>query len=271
MADDASTDPERLNDEVRDIWNRNADFWDARMGEGNDFHKILIEPSQLRLLNLNGGEFVLDVACGNGQLARTMAGLKARVLAIDASERMIENARKRSAAYATEIEYRVIDCTNEGQLLALGERRFDRIVCTMALMDMAEIEPLVSASAKLLKSGGHFVFSVLHPCFNSGRSIQVMEQHDIGGELVQDYFVKVARYSRAAITKGLAMVGQPVPQYYFHRPLEVLLQPFFSAGFVMDGLAEPSFAGKVEGTNLWSRVYQEIPPALVARLRLHGG
>jgi 2-polyprenyl-3-methyl-5-hydroxy-6-metoxy-1,4-benzoquinol methylase len=268
MIDDASNEPARLNDEVREIWNRNADFWDGRMGEGNDFHKLLIEPSQLRLLNLTGAEFVLDVACGNGQFARKMADLKARVLAIDASERMIENARKRSLTYTDQIEYRVIDCTDMEKLLALGERRFDRAVCTMAMMDMADIEPLVLASGRLLKTGGYFVFSLLHPCFNSGHSVQVMEQHDIGGELVQEYFVKVARYSQAAITKGLAMVGQPVPQYYFHRPLEVLLQPFFSAGFVLDGLVEPSFGGKVERTNLWSRVYQEIPPALVARLRL---
>ncbi len=182
---------------------------------------------------------------------------------------MIENARKRSAAYTNEIEYLVVDGTDRGQLLALGERRFDRVVCTMALMDMAEIEPLDSASAKLLKTGGHFVFSVLHPCFNSGRTIQVVEQHDIGGELVEEFFVKVAGYSQSAITKGMAMVGQPVPQLYFHRPLEGLLQPFLSVGFDLDGLVEPSFGGKAEGTNLWSRVYQDIPPALVARMRLH--
>jgi hypothetical protein len=41
-----------LNQEVRDIWNQNAHFWDERMGEGNAFHKILIEPTQERLLNL---------------------------------------------------------------------------------------------------------------------------------------------------------------------------------------------------------------------------
>lgn len=56
---------------------------------------------------------------------------------------MIENARARSAAYACRIEYRVVDCTDNEQLLTLGERRFDHIVCTMALVDMAEIEPLV--------------------------------------------------------------------------------------------------------------------------------
>lgn len=73
MADDVSTNPARLNEQVRGIWNQNADFWDGRMGEGNDFHKFLIEPAQLQLLNIIGGETILDAACGNGQFARKMA------------------------------------------------------------------------------------------------------------------------------------------------------------------------------------------------------
>jgi hypothetical protein len=27
-----------LNEEVREIWDRNADYWSERMGDGNDFH-----------------------------------------------------------------------------------------------------------------------------------------------------------------------------------------------------------------------------------------
>ena len=75
-----------LNDEVKAIWNANAEFWDSRMGEGNDFHKTLIEPTQLRLLNIKPGQRILDVACGNGQFARKMAGLGALVTGIDFSK-----------------------------------------------------------------------------------------------------------------------------------------------------------------------------------------
>ena len=41
-----------MNEEVRNIWNANAEFWDSKMGEGNDFHKMLFEPIQLKLLNI---------------------------------------------------------------------------------------------------------------------------------------------------------------------------------------------------------------------------
>jgi hypothetical protein len=40
-------DPSR---ETREVWDRNADFWDGRMSEGNEFHTLLVAPSQERLL-----------------------------------------------------------------------------------------------------------------------------------------------------------------------------------------------------------------------------
>ena len=258
---------ESLRHEVRDIWNQNADFWDERMGEGNKFHRLLIEPTQLRLLNLCGDELILDVACGNGQFARKMAELGATVIAVDAAERMIGNAQRRSAAYEGRIEYRVIDCTDYQQLTALGETRFNKIVCTMALMDMSEVQPLASASARLLKGDGQLVFSVLHPCFNYEFSKLGVEQHDIGGELVREYYVRTSRYCQPSNSKGTAMVGQPVPQYYFHRSLSLLLNTFFAEGFVLDALEEPALGELADESKLFDMVYQQIPPAVVARMR----
>jgi len=126
-----------LNQEVRDIWNQNAPFWDERMGEGNAFHKILIEPTQERLLNVHAGQRILDIACGNGQFARRLARLGACVLGVDFSERMIERARARTSEPGGQIEFRILDCTRADALMSLGENQFDGAVCTMALMDMA--------------------------------------------------------------------------------------------------------------------------------------
>src|SRR5215472_18308595 len=102
----------------------------------------------------------------------------------------------------------------------------------MALMDMAALQSLFTALAKLLMADGRFVFSVLHPCFNSGRVIQVREREDVAGEVVDRYAVRVSGYIRPLTHRGLAMIGQPVPQYYFHRPLSLLLAPAFAAGLV---------------------------------------
>ncbi len=136
----------------------------------------------------------------------------------------------------------------------------------MAIMDMCELEPLVQAAAQLLKPAGRFVFSLLHPCFNSGLCKQGLERHDLGGEFVEEYFVRIAGYGRVMTTTGLAHVGQPLPQYYFHRPLAALFAAFFAAGFVLDGLEEPTFGPDAE-PRIFEQVFKDIPPALVARFR----
>jgi 2-polyprenyl-3-methyl-5-hydroxy-6-metoxy-1,4-benzoquinol methylase len=258
-----------LNQRVRDIWNQNAPFWDERMGEGNSFHKTLIEPTQERLLNVAAGQRILDIACGNGQFARRLARLGARVLGVDISERMIERARARTTEPGDRVEFRIVDCTRADALMSLGEKQFDAAVCTMALMDMAAIQPLFTALAKLLKAAGCLVFSVLHPCFNSGRVMQVREREEVAGQVVDRYAVRVSGYIHPLTHQGVAMIGQPVPQYYFHRPLSLLLQPAFEAGFVVDGLAEPVFAPPSQGQgSLFEHVYSDMPAALVARLRV---
>ena len=124
----------RRNDEVRDIWNANAAYWDERMGEGNDFHNILIEPNQIELLDINKGDAILDIACGNGQFSREMTKLGARVTAIDFSDALINIAR--SKPFADRIDYQVIDVTRKADLEKLRGNTFDSIDCTMAIMDM---------------------------------------------------------------------------------------------------------------------------------------
>ncbi|MBI1924808.1 class I SAM-dependent methyltransferase [Candidatus Poribacteria bacterium] len=266
-------EPKTLNQEAQDIWNQNAQWWDEYIGpDGNDFHRTLVAPATERLLNLRPNELVLDVAWGNGQFSRRMAQLGARVVAFDFSEKFIERAKAHTTENAERIEYRVIDATEAGQLMTLGKGRFDAAVCTMALMDMSPIEPLISALGQLLKAGGRFVFSVMHPCFNSVGCKAVVEKEEKGGELIITYFIKVSEYIQPTTWKGLGIIGQPVPHYYFHRPISELFNTCFRVGFVLDGMEEPAFHPSTEGnwTFSWAN-YPEIPPVLVARMRLMDG
>ena len=264
-------DSDDINRQTREIWDANAEWWDDYVGaEGNDFHRVLIAPSQMRLLRVKPGQRVLEIACGNGQFAREMARRGADVVAFDFSERFVERARQHTAQSGIKsIDYRVLDATSEEQLLPLGERAFDAAVCTMALMDMATIEPLFRSLARLLKPGGRFVFSVTHPCFNNASCQLVAETQDRDGDFGTVYSVKVSQYLHPDVQRGIGIVGQPQPHYYFHRPLSDLLNTAFRAGFVLDGIEEPAFAGEVEPARVysWSN-YTQIPPVLVARLRL---
>jgi 2-polyprenyl-3-methyl-5-hydroxy-6-metoxy-1,4-benzoquinol methylase len=277
-------DLKQANEETRRAWNANAAFWDERMGEGNDFVEVLTWPATLRQLELRGGERILDIACGNGLTSRRLAALGAEVEAFDFSEALIALAQKRTAQQASpeaaassrrpgQITYHLLDATDEAALLSLGEGRFDAALCNMALFDMAEIEPLMRALARLLRPGGRFVFSVIHPCFNNSRMAQVAEMEDRDGELITVYSVKVWGYMTPTVARGAAISGQPQPQLYFHRPLQVLLGAAFDVGFVLDGLEERAFPpDHPEGSTplSWGGSFSEIPPVLVVRLRQPG-
>lgn len=258
-----------LNREVQAIWDQNAAFWDERMGEGNYFQNLLVGPSTDRLLQVQPGETVLDIACGNGVSSRRLAAAGARVVAFDFSPKFVELARGRDAGSANPIEYHVVDATDEAQMLALGTGQFDAAICNMAIMDMAAIDPMLSALTRLLKPGGRFVFSIMHPCFNGNGVKLMVEEDDAGGEIHMVYSVKVSRYGGGTAQKGIGMVDQPAAQYYFHRTLSELLNPCFKAGFVLDGMEEPVFSEETPTRRLlsWAN-FREIPPALVVRLRL---
>jgi hypothetical protein len=140
----------------------------------------------------------------------------------------------------------------------------------MALMDMADIDPLMNVLGSLLRPGGRFVFSVLHPCFNNPAIVQMGELEDRAGDFVSTYSVKISRYLTPFTQVGLAMHKQPVPHPYFHRPLGALLAPAFEVGLVLDGIEERAFPRENVGgiTPLsWNGHFSDIPAALVVRLR----
>ncbi len=275
MTAENTSQPLDLNEETRQIWDQNASFWDERMGDGNDFQRLLVAPASERLLNLQPGETVLEIACGNGVFARHLARLGIHVVATDFSTQMLEYARARSSEYGDRIEYRLLDATSEEQIVALGRQRFDAAVCNMAIMDMAEIDPLMRGIGQVIKPGGRFVFSLCHPCFNNNGSIHCVEDATVNGNIVTTYAIKTTTYLHSGPAKGVAMIGQPASQYYFDRPLHVLFNACFRAGLMLDGLEEPAFNHPHDGSKVDSMVvswtyYKEIPPVLVARLRIPG-
>ncbi|MCB0064636.1 MAG: methyltransferase domain-containing protein [Caldilineaceae bacterium] len=261
----------QANEITRTAWNTNAAYWDARMGDtGNDFVNGLIWPMAKVLLDLQAGERVLDVGCGNGLYARRMAALGAQVDAFDFAEEMISLARGYPSDHADKLTYHVLDATDEAALLTLGTQQFDAALSTMALMDIADIDPLFRTLAQLLKPGGRFVFATAHPCFNSARCTHVIETADRDGNLESHFSIKSSGYMTPATAQGIAIKGQPLPQLYFDRPLHLLLASGFQTGFVVDALEERAFMPDERKTNnslWWGDQFGEFPPVLIVRMR----
>ena len=137
----------------------------------------------------------------------------------------------------------------------------------MAIMDMESIEPMVAAASRLLRPGGRFVFSTLHPAFNSGDAGPTVEL-DLGRRRARRSTRSRSPRTRDRSTaKGVAIPGQPVAQWYFHRPLWIILAPFFDQGFALDALEEPLLRPEHQKPGTPSYVYTELPGVLVARMR----
>jgi hypothetical protein len=122
----------------------------------------------------------------------------------------------------------------------------------------------------VLEPGGQFVFSITHPAFNNTSSVHVAEEMDLEGQIKAVYSLKVSQYMTPHQAHGTALRNQPRPQLYFERPPQYYFNLAFRNGFVLDDFEERAFLPEHPQANplSWGGNFSEIPPVLVARLRL---
>ena len=106
------------------------------------------------------GERVLDIGCGQGRMSRYLARLGADVVGVDMSAAMLTKARD---AGPDNIEYVRADVTADPAWW--DGRPFDGSTCDMALMDIDDLAGALATVATVLRPGGWFVASIVHPCF----------------------------------------------------------------------------------------------------------
>jgi len=237
------------------LWEALADDVDARMGsDGNDFHRELIRPATLRLLAPKPGERILDACCGNGLFSLRLAQEGCEVVAFDFSPRLLEHAKRRCADYPGQVTFSQADATNYDELIALGNGKpFDKAAANMAVMDIEDIAPLFRAVHTMLKPGGVFVFSAVHPCFQTPG----MDFTPEGEGLITYNYIEPCRHSVTILANNEKRA------WHWHRPLQELLGIGFAAGFVLDGLEEPVFGPGFGSSPKWNR----LPLAIVIRMR----
>jgi trans-aconitate 2-methyltransferase len=108
-------------------------------------------------LALDGDETVLDAGCGSGRVTETLAGRlpRGRVVALDASPSMIDEARVRLARFGDRIAYVVADL---GRSLELGSLApVDAILSTATFHWVPDHDALFADLAAVLREGGRLV------------------------------------------------------------------------------------------------------------------
>ena len=120
-----------------------------------------------RLAGNVAGLRVCDLGCGQGRTTRRLADLGARVTGVDLSPNMLEIARRHERANPRGIDYLHADARN---LESVPDATFDGVVCFLALMDIADLDPVAYGVVRILRPGGWFVFAITHPCYKTPRS-----------------------------------------------------------------------------------------------------
>lgn len=157
-----------------DSWDHVAGWYDELIGEhGSDHYREVILPGALRLIAPRAGQRVLDVACGQGVLARKLAAMDVDVLGVDSSQRLVTLARKQSEDDANQRfivgDARELDDAIERAAAQsnVPKARYDVVTSIMALMNIEPLEPLFASVARALRPGGAFVAVILHPAFRA--------------------------------------------------------------------------------------------------------
>ncbi|GAA0481666.1 hypothetical protein Ade02nite_57170 [Paractinoplanes deccanensis] len=132
-----------------------ADFYDAGFSDPDD-------PVLRSLLELAGpvsGLRVLDLACGHGRVSRELAARGAEVTGVDVSAALLAKARELGPPA---VHYVLADAA---RMDVLPAGAFDTVVCNFGLSDIDDLDGALAEVGRLLRAGGSFVFSILHPCF----------------------------------------------------------------------------------------------------------
>ena len=147
------------------------------------------------------GRTALDLGCGTGRHALWLAAEEAAVTAIDFSEGMLAEARRKPGAEA--VRFQVHDLHRP---LPFSTDQFDLVVSGLVLEHLRELGPFFAEVRRVLKPGGRAVVSAMHPAMFLRGAIARFTDPD-SGEVVVPGSVNhsVSEFVMAALRGGLRL------------------------------------------------------------------
>ena len=183
-------------------------WWDPD-GEFRPLHEI--NPLRLDWIAQQAalpGAKVVDVGCGGGILAESMAQRGASVLGIDLSTKPLKVARLHALESGVPVQYREVSAED---LAAEQPAAFDVVTCMEMLEHVPAPESVVMACATLAKPGGSVFFSTLNRNFKSWLFAIVGAEYLLKmlpvGTHDHARFIRPAELARAVREAGLELVG----------------------------------------------------------------
>lgn len=207
-------------------WGQVADWYHESVSKDNSYQRELIYPNLLRMSSPRKGEFVFDVACGDGYLSSELIAKGCTVFGGDVSPELIRLAKKNVPGG----NFSVI---NAEDLSSISKRDFDKVFIVLALQNIENASKAISEASDLLREKGKLYIVLNHPCFRipgfSGWEWDDKAQHR-----------RISRYLSESRSDILMHPGSnpKIKTISFHRPLQYFFKSFAKAGLTVSRLEE---------------------------------
>ena len=180
----------------------------------------------LAAAHLAGATEVLDVGCGEGQVARLAAGVAGveRVSGVDLSMAQLALAVCRGGGVGV--------ARSEAAALPFPSSCFDAVVACLVFEHIDDGLGAIAEVGRVLRQGGRFLFFLNHPLLQTPGSGWVDD--DILGE----QYWRIGPYLHEDRSMEEVDAGVWIP--YVHRPLSVYINALVGAGLAVTHMAEPA-------------------------------
>lgn len=156
--------------EDNNLFEKDAHLWWSDNSHCALLHSMV--PSRLEYLkkiwkNKLGKNFsqitALDVGCGGGLFAEEVARIGCHITGVDLSTRSIAIAQKHAEQMGFDIKYQVAS----GEELPFPNNSFDLVYCCDVLEHVNDINQVIAESARVLRSGGVYLFDTINRTWQS--------------------------------------------------------------------------------------------------------
>ena len=207
----------------RDLWERNAGWWQDGFTEGADAE---YEEQILPLARecLAGAKRVLDVGTGEGQIARLVARDGAPlVVGVDPTIAQLHAARARGGP----IGY----ARTNADALPFPDATFDAVVVCLVFEHIAAHEPAIAEIARVLEPGGRFAFFLNHPLLQAPNSGWIVDH------ILDEQYWRIGPYLVEDVSMEELAPGVVLP--FVHRPLSQYVNAMARNGLLIERMEEP--------------------------------
>ncbi len=160
-----------MEQEILKSWNENADEWINTLEEKKISSREITNKAIVDVISELGTKKILDCGCGEGWLTRSMTKIGKNCVGIDATSKLIENAKSKGSETFHIMSYD--DISSEVQI---PESPFDTVVFNFCLYLKDGLLQLFEGIKKVILKNGYIVIQTIHPYFLKQQGLPLKSQ-----------------------------------------------------------------------------------------------